>query len=144
VRGTEWELGTWLLGSLGAATFAQFALIDHAAPRALRRDWRGGVTDDAQLWTMLGGVAVAAFALIGGGIAHGSLLAEGAPPEVVRGTMIWFRMAAGAGLGLAAISALCGLASLFLIYTTARRTEYVPGAVEPGGAEAGAAASTAH
>jgi cytochrome c oxidase cbb3-type subunit 1 len=145
VRGTEWDLGTWLLGSLGAATFAHFALFDHAAPRALRRDWRGGVTVDAQLWTMLSGVAVAAFALMGGGIAHGSLLAEGAPAEEIGGTLLWFRMAAGAGLGLAALSAVSALASLFLIYSTARRAEYIRVTAEPtGGAEAAAAPSTPH
>jgi cytochrome c oxidase cbb3-type subunit 1 len=140
VRGTDWELGAWLLGTLGAATFALFAMIDHAAPRALKRDWRGGVTVDAQLWTMLAGVMIAAFALIGGGIAHGSMLAEGADAQEIAATLSWFRMAAGAGLGLAALSALTALASLFLMYTTARRAEYVPVAAEPGGAEAAAAA----
>jgi cytochrome c oxidase cbb3-type subunit 1 len=143
VRGTEWEIGAWLLGTLGAATFALFAMIDHAAPRALKRDWRGGVTVDAQLWAMLAGVVIAAFALIGGGVAHGSMLTEGADAEEITATLSWFRMAAGAGLGLAALSALSALASLFLIYTTARRSEYVPVAAEPGGAEA-AAASAAH
>lgn len=143
VRGTEWELGAWLLGSLGAATFAHFALMDHAAPRALRRDWRGGVTVDAQLWAMFAGAAVAAFALIGGGIAHGSLLTDGAPPEEIQGTMLWFRLTAGAGLGLAAISAVAALASLFLIYTTARHADYVPAPAEPGGAEP-ATAQPAH
>ena len=142
VRGTEWEVGAWLLGSLGAATFAHFALIDHAAPRVLRRDWRGGVTVDAQLWTMMAGVAVAAFALIGGGIAHGSLMVEGAPPEEIDGTLLWFRAAAGAGLGLAGLSTLSALASLFLIYTTAPRAEYLPAPAEPAGADV--APSAAH
>ena len=143
VRGTEWEIGAWLLGSLGAATFAHFAMLDHAAPRALRRDWRGGVTVDAQLWAMLAGVALAAFALIGGGIAHGSLLTEGAPPEEISATMLWFRGAAGAGLGLAALSAVSALASLFLIYATAPRVEYVPASVDSTGADV-ATAPAAH
>jgi cytochrome c oxidase cbb3-type subunit 1 len=139
VRGTEWEIGAWLLGSLGAATFALFAAIDHAAPRALRRDWRHGFTVDAQLWAMLAGAALAAFALIGGGIAHGSLLAEGAAQEDINGTLIWFRAVAGAGLGLAALSAVSALASIFLIYTTARRAEYHP--AEAGGEVAAAPAA---
>ena len=143
VRGTEWELGAWLLGSLGAATFAHFALMDHAAPRALRREWRGGLTVDAQLWAMLAGVAVAAFALIGGGLAHGSLLTEGAAPEEINGTMLWFRAAAGAGLGLAALSALSGLASLFLMYATARRADYMPAPAESTAADT-ATAPAAH
>lgn len=130
VRGTEWRLGVLLLGVLGAATFALLALADHAAPRVLKRDWRGGITVDVQLWAIMVGVTVAGLALIGGGIAHGSLAREGGAPEAMQGVLSWFWMAAGAGLGLAALGGLAAAISLFLIYTTARRAEYVP-AAEP-------------
>jgi cbb3-type cytochrome oxidase subunit 1 len=147
VGGTEWGVGVWLLASLGGATFAFFAMMDHAAPRALRRDWGGGITVDAQMWATLLGVTVAAFALIAGGLAHGSLLAEGAAAEEVDATLSWFRMAAAGGLGLAALGGLAALVSIFLMYTTARRAEYVP-AVEPAAgstsADAPAGAQTAH
>jgi cbb3-type cytochrome oxidase subunit 1 len=133
VRGTEWGMGVWILGLLGAATFAFFALIDHAAPRALRRDWGGGISVDTQLWATLAGAAIAAFALIGGGIAHGSLLAEGAGADEVRATLNWFLMAAGAGLGLVALGGLAALVTLFVMYTTARRAEYVPAVDTPAG-----------
>jgi cytochrome c oxidase cbb3-type subunit I len=143
VRGTEWEMGVWLLGTLGSATFAFFAMLDHAAPRVLRRDWGGSVAVDAQLWAVLVGVIVAAFALIGAGIAHGSLRAEGAAAEEVQGTLSWFLMAAGGGLGLVALGGLAALVALFVMYTTARRAEYVPAVEAPGG-ELPAGAQTAH
>lgn len=143
VRGTEWEMGVWLLGTLGSATFAFFAMLDHAAPRVLRRDWGGSVAVDTQLWATLVGVIVAAFALIGAGIAHGSLRAEGAAAEEVRGTLSWFLMAAGGGLGLVALGGLAALVALFVMYTTARRAEYVPTVEAPGG-ELPAGAQTAH
>jgi cbb3-type cytochrome oxidase subunit 1 len=144
VRGTEWGMGVWLLGMLGSATFALFALVDHAAPRVLRRDWRGGISVDAQLWSTLLGAALAGFALIGGGIAHGSLLAEAAAAEEIDATLSWFRMAAAAGLGLVALGGLAGLVSLFLMYTTARRAEYLPVAESANGGDAPVAAQTAH
>jgi cbb3-type cytochrome oxidase subunit 1 len=126
VRGTEWGMGVWLLGTLGGATFAFYALLDHATPRVLRRDWGGSVAVDAQLWATVAGVALAGFALIGGGIAHGSLLAEGAAAEEVQGTLRWFLIAAGGGLGLVALGGLAAVVTLFVMYTTARRAEYLP------------------
>jgi cbb3-type cytochrome oxidase subunit 1 len=124
VRGTEWMTGVVTLSTLGAATLAFFALADHAAPRLFRRDWAGSVLTDAQLWAGFAGATLGGLALVGAGIVHGSLMREGAPPEEISGTLLWFRLVAAGGLGLAALSAVCMLATLFLIYTTARRAEY--------------------
>jgi cytochrome c oxidase cbb3-type subunit 1 len=143
VRDTEWVMGVWLMGTLGSATFAFFALLDHAEPRVLRRDWGGSVAVDAQLWATLVGAGLASFALIGGGIAHGSLRAEGASAEEIQATLSWFLMAAGAGLGLVALGGLAALVALFVMYTTARRAEYVPAVEAPAG-ELPAGTQTAH
>lgn len=143
VRGTQWSMGVWLFAWLGGATFAHFALADHAAPRLLRRDWRGGPAVDAQLWATLTGVTLAGVSLIGAGIAHGSLIREAAAPEEIQATLTWFYLSAGAGMGLAALGGLCALVAVFLMYTTARRAEYEI-AVESspaGGAAAGAPAA---
>ncbi|HET6379976.1 MAG TPA: cbb3-type cytochrome c oxidase subunit I [candidate division Zixibacteria bacterium] len=126
VRNTEWVSGIWLWASLGTATFASLALVDHAAPRVLRRSWRGGLLTDATLWLTFLGVTVAGLSLMFGGIAHGSLLAEGAPPEEVTATLSWFWYGAFSGLGLIALGGLAALVNLFVMYTTARRAEYVP------------------
>jgi cytochrome c oxidase cbb3-type subunit 1 len=125
VRGTEWGTGVWLFGSLGTATFAAFALLDHAAPRLLRRDWRGSPLTDGQLWAGFAGATIAGLALMGGGIAHGSLLAQHAPGDEVTGTLRWFLMVAAGGMSLAALSAAALLATLFVMYTTARKASYV-------------------
>ena len=124
VHGTEWTTGVAIFSTLGAATFAFFALADHAAPRLFRRDWAGSLLTDAQLWAGFTGATLGGLALIGAGIVHGSLMREGAPPEQVSGTLLWFRLVAAGGLGLAALGAVCVLGTLFLIYTTARRAEY--------------------
>jgi cytochrome c oxidase cbb3-type subunit 1 len=142
VNGTEWLPGVWLFSALGSATFALFAVVDHVAPRALRRDWAGGVTVDAQLWATFVGAGLAGLALMAGGIAHGSLLAQGAAPDEIQSTMTWFWLVAGAGLGLAAVGGLAALVSLFLLYTTARRAEYVVATESvPGSAPAGVPAA---
>jgi cbb3-type cytochrome oxidase subunit 1 len=120
---------------LGAGTFAFFAFAEHAAPRMFRRDWAGTLLTDAQLWATLAGTVLAAFALIGAGIAHGSLMAQGAPADQVNGTLIWFRLVAAGGLGLASLGGVCLVGTLFLMYTTARRAEY---------AQADAVAATGH
>jgi cytochrome c oxidase cbb3-type subunit 1 len=125
VRGTEWETGVWIFASLGTATFAAFALLDHAAPRLLRRDWGGSLLTDAQLWSGFAGAAIAGLALMAGGLAHGSLLAKHAPGDEITGTVRWFLMVAGGGLSLAALSAASLLVYLFVMYTTARKTSYV-------------------
>jgi cytochrome c oxidase cbb3-type subunit 1 len=124
VHGTEWATGATLFGTLGAATFAFFAFADHGAPRMLRRDWADTPLTDAQMWSTLAGTAVAGLALIGAGIAHGTLLAQGAPGDQVNGTLAWFRLVAAGGLGLAALGGVCLVGTLFLMYTTARRAEY--------------------
>jgi cbb3-type cytochrome oxidase subunit 1 len=136
-------MGVWLLGQLGSATFAFFAILDHAAPRVLRRDWGGSIAVDTQLWSTLAGVVLCCFALIGAGIAHGSLRAGGAPAEEVQATLSWFLMVAGAGLGLVALGGLAALVALFVMYTTARRAEYVPNP-EASAGELPAGAQTAH
>jgi cbb3-type cytochrome oxidase subunit 1 len=124
VHGTEWGVGAFLLGTLGAATFAFYAFAEHAAPRMFRRDWAGTPLTDAQLWATFAGTAMAGLALIGAGIAHGSLMAQGAPGDQVSGTLVWFRLVAAGGLGLASLGGICLVGTLFLMYTTARRAEY--------------------
>jgi cytochrome c oxidase cbb3-type subunit I len=124
VRGTEWATGPIIIATLGAATFAHFAFADHAAPRLLRRDWGDTILTDLQLWATFVGAATAGLSLVAAGIVHGSLLAEGAAPDQVNGTLTWFRYAASAGLALASLGALAAMVSLFLMYTTARRAEY--------------------
>jgi len=143
VGGTEWPMGVWLFATLGSATFALFAVVDHAAPRVLRRDWGGTWVSDIQLWATLVGAAVAGLALMAGGIAHGSLIAQAAAADEIQSTMTWFWLMAGAGLGLAALGGLAGLVYLFLMYTTARRAEYAVAAGSPA-ANAPAGASAAH
>jgi cytochrome c oxidase cbb3-type subunit I len=124
VRGTEWSMGVWLFGSLGTATFASYALIDHATPRLFRRDWGGTILTDAQLWATFAGTTLGGLALIGAGIAHGSLLAQAAPVAEITGTLRWFLMAAGAGISLIALGSAALLGALFLMYTTARKATY--------------------
>ncbi|HYN63875.1 MAG TPA: cbb3-type cytochrome c oxidase subunit I [Candidatus Limnocylindrales bacterium] len=124
VHGTEWMTGVMIFSAMGAATFAFFAFIDHAAPRMFRRDWADTVLTEAQLWAGFAGATLGGLALIGAGIAHGSLMRDGAPPDQLSGTLLWFRLVAAGGLGLTALGAVCVLGTLFLMYTTARRAEY--------------------
>ena len=81
VGGTDWERGAWLWATYGTFTFAAFALADHAVPRILRRAWGGGFLPAAQLWLAFGGVTLAGLALMGGGMAEGSLRAQGTAPD---------------------------------------------------------------
>jgi cytochrome c oxidase cbb3-type subunit 1 len=147
VRPTEWPIGAWIFATLGAATFAFYALVDHAAPRALRRSWPGNFLDHAQMWLTLTGATLAGSALMAGGLAHGSLLREAASLDEVTATLSWFRLVAAGGLGLALLGGLAALVDLFLMYTTARRAEFVPvgGSDVPGAplAPAGPAAPAA-
>jgi cbb3-type cytochrome oxidase subunit 1 len=135
VRGTEWQAGASLFGTLGAATFAFLALADHAAPRMFRRDWKGSLLDDGQLWATFAGAAMAGLALLGAGIVHGSLMLDGEAPEAIGGTLLWFRLVAAGGLGLASLGGVCLVLSLFLMYTTARRADYSAIDVAPAAAE---------
>jgi hypothetical protein len=101
----------------------------------LRRDWGGSLLDDATLWATFAGAAMASLALVGAGIVHGSLILDGAQPDEVSGTLLWFRLVAAGGLGLASLGAVCLLATLFLMYTTARRADYTAVDVAPAAAE---------
>jgi cytochrome c oxidase cbb3-type subunit 1 len=124
VGSTEWGVGVELFGLLGTVTFAFLALGDHAFPRLLRRDWGGTLLAEATLWSGFAGAALAGLALIAGGIAHGSLLAQGAPADEVSGLLFWFRLVLGAGLGLSALAAAIVALNVFLMYTSGRRADY--------------------
>jgi len=125
VGGTQWVVGVRLFALLGTTTLAFLALADHAFPRLLRRDWSGTLLAEATLWATFTGAALAGLALIAGGIAQGSLLLDGATAEAIAGTLFWFRLAMGAGLGLVALAALTVTLNVFLMYTSARRADYV-------------------
>jgi cbb3-type cytochrome oxidase subunit 1 len=125
VGGTQWVVGVRLFALLGTTTLAFLALADHAFPRLLRRDWSGTLLAEATLWATFSGAALAGLALIAGGIAQGSLLLDGATAEAIGNTLFWFRLALGAGLGLVALAALTATLNVFLMYTGARRADYV-------------------
>ena len=134
VARTEWAVGVQLFAFLGTATLAFLALADHAFPRLLRRDWSSGMLAEASLWAGFAGAAVAGLALIAGGIAHGSLLIQGAPGDEISGTLFWFRLVLGAGFGLVALAAAGAALNVFLMYTGAPRAEYaVVGETAPAG-----------
>jgi cytochrome c oxidase cbb3-type subunit 1 len=122
---TEWGIGVRLFALLGTATLSLLALADHAFPRILRRDWPDTLLSEATLWAAFAGAAIAGLALVFGGIAHGSLLMDGAPLEEIDGTVFWFRLVLGAGIGLSALAALLAAVNVFLMYTSARPAEYV-------------------
>lgn len=131
---TGWSIGSWLFLTGGGATFAWFATADHGLPRLLRRDWRGSPLTDIQLWATFGGVTIAGLALMAGGLAEGSLRAGAAPLEEIRGTLLWFDIAAALGFALTALGALAFMLDLFLHYTSGRRAEYAvaPTETSPG------------
>ena len=127
--GTDWALGVALLGMLGAATFAFYALADHAFPRTLRRAWSSTLLVQAQLWATFLGITLASLAMIGGGLVQGSLLAQGGTPGQLDLVLLTFRLAAAAGLGLVALGGLILLVNVFVLYTEGRPAEVVlPGA----------------
>jgi len=121
---TEWGVGVQLLALLGTATAAFLALADHAFPRLLRRDWGGTLLAEATLWAAFAGAGLAGLALISGGVAHGSLLAQGAPADEISGLVFWFRLVLGAGIGLSALAAAVVALNVFLMYTSARPADY--------------------
>lgn len=125
VGGTEWERGVFIWAAYGAFTFAALGFVEHALPRLLRRTWGGGLLAGAQLWPMFGGVTIAGLALVGAGLAEGSLRAGGFPPEEVTAAIVPYLAGAFAGIGLAALGGLASLANLFLAYTSAEPVEYV-------------------
>jgi cbb3-type cytochrome oxidase subunit 1 len=121
---TQWAVGVQLFALLGTATLAFLAVVDHAFPRLLRRDWGGTLLAEATLWAAFAGAALAGLALISGGVAHGSLLAQAATAEEIDGLVFWFRLALGAGIGLSALAAAIVALNAFLMYTSGRRAEY--------------------
>jgi cytochrome c oxidase cbb3-type subunit 1 len=124
VGGTGWERGAFLWSAYGTFTFAAFALAEHALPRMLRRAWGGGFLSGAQLWLTFAGVTVAGLALMGGGLAEGSLLAAGTAPDAVDQGVFIYRAIAFLGLGMVALAGLAFLTNLFLMYTSGERVEY--------------------
>lgn len=127
---TDWERGTFVWATYGAFTLAAFALADHALPRVLRRDWSGGLLAAGMLWLTFGGATIAGLALMGGGLAEGSLRAQGTAPGDVAAGLLAYRAIALGGLGLIALGGLAFVANLFLMYTGGRPAEYVaPGTV---------------
>lgn len=124
VGATEWGVGVRLFAFLGTASLAFLALADHAFPRLLKRDWGGNLVTEATLWAGFAGAALSGLALVAGGIVHGSLVRDGATADQVDGLLFWFRLVAGAGIGLVALAALLAVLNLFLMYTGARRADY--------------------
>ncbi|MDQ2933443.1 MAG: cbb3-type cytochrome c oxidase subunit I [Chloroflexota bacterium] len=122
---TEWINGAFIYATLGAYTFAMLSFAEYSLPRLLRREWGGGFLSGAELWTGFAGATIAGLALIGGGLAQGSLLTQSAAPDQIDATLLPFRVAAAGGLGLWALAGLALLVSLFLMYTSARSAQYV-------------------
>ena len=134
VGATEWLNGIFVYAALGAYSFAMYAVAEHALPRLLRRQWGGGFMSGVQLWAGFGGAVIAALALMAAGLAEGSLIAQATDPQEVAFTLLPFRAAAAAGLGLVALGGLALLGNLFLMYTSARPSDYVlPTATVPAG-----------
>jgi hypothetical protein len=78
---------------------------------------------------------IAGLALIFGGVAHGSLLAQAAPADQVNGLVFWFRLVVGAGLSLSALAAAIVALNVFLMYTAGRPAEYaIPSDAAPAAA----------
>ena len=124
VGGTDWERGAFVWAAFGAFTFAAFALADHALPRILRRAWSGGLLAGAELWLAFGGATIAGLALMGGGMAEGSLLAQGTAPEAIIEGLLVYRAAALLGFGMVALAGLAFGVNLFLMYTAGEPAEY--------------------
>jgi cbb3-type cytochrome oxidase subunit 1 len=128
VAGTEWERGVFLWAAYGAFSLAALGLMEHAAPRILRRSWGPGVLSGATLWLAFGGVAIGGVALMGAGLAEGALLASGAAAEEIAAALLPYRVAGFLGFGLVALAGLTTLVNLFLMYTSGEPADYtVPG-----------------
>jgi cbb3-type cytochrome oxidase subunit 1 len=122
---TDWGAGLFIWSSFGAFTFAAFALGDHAVPRMLKRAWVENMAAAAQLWLVFAGATIAGLALMGSGLAEGSLIATHTPPDEVRAALFIYRIVAFGAFGLVALGGLAMLTNLFMIYTTAEPVEYV-------------------
>ena len=97
-------------------------------PRIHRRAWGGGALAGAQLWLAFAGVTFSGVALMGGGLAEGSLRAAGGAPDAVASSLLLYRVPAFLFFALVALAALAMLANLFLLYTSAEPVEYaLPG-----------------
>jgi cbb3-type cytochrome oxidase subunit 1 len=135
VGGTEWENGAFIWVAYGTFTFAAFALADHAIPRVLRRAWGGTFLTNAQLWLGFAGATLAGVALMGAGLAEGSMLVQPGSAPAEDPSLIVYRGFALAAFGLVALSGLAMLANLFLMYTSAQPIAYVaPGTPAAAGA----------
>jgi cytochrome c oxidase cbb3-type subunit I len=129
---TDWPVGVFAWSAFGAFTFAAFALIDHAAPRIMKRAWGGGLASAAVLWLTFGGATITGVALMGSGMAEGSLALTHTPTEEVRAALFIYRVVAFGAFGLVALGSLALVTNLFMIYTTAEPVEYVlPGQPAP-------------
>lgn len=122
---TDWQVGVWMWAMYGTFTLAAFAFAEHALPRMLRRAWGGGFLAGAMLWLAFGGTTLAGLALMGGGLAEGSLLAQGTAADALGGELLIYRGIAFASFGLVALAGLALLLDVFLAYTTAEPIEYV-------------------
>lgn len=128
INGTDWERGVFIWAAYGAFSLAALGLLEHAAPRILRRTWGPGALTSATLWLTFGGAAIGGVALMGAGLAEGSLLAAGTAPEEVAAALLPYRVAGFLGFGLVALAGLSTLVNLFMIYTSAEPADYsVPG-----------------
>ncbi len=134
VAATEWTAGLFVWAMYGAFSLAALAFAEYAVPRALRRAWDGRFLSGAQLWLTFGGAALAGIALMGAGLAEGSLIAQGAAPDAIDAELIVYRAAALASFGLVPLAGLALLTSLFLAYTTAEPVEYAPMQAAPAAA----------
>jgi cytochrome c oxidase cbb3-type subunit 1 len=128
---TEWVAGAFIYATLGAYSLAMLSFSEYALPRLLRREWGGGLLSVAELWTAFAGAAIAGLALMGAGLAQGSLFTQSAPADQIDATLLPLRMAAAAGLGLWAVAGLALLGTLFLMYTSGRPASYAVPQAQP-------------
>jgi cytochrome c oxidase cbb3-type subunit I len=124
VAGTDWETGVFVWLAYGAFSLAALALLEHAMPRMLRRAWGGSFLSSATLWLVFGGATLSGLALMGGGLAEGSLIAQGVAPDTLDSELLVYRAAAVASFGLIALGGLASVVNLFLMYTSAEPITY--------------------
>jgi cytochrome c oxidase cbb3-type subunit 1 len=123
VGGTDWETGLFVWAMYGSFTLAAFAIAEHALPRIMRRAWSNPLLSGAQLWLAFGGATIAGLALMGGGIAEGSLIAQGATADTIEPVLVVYRAIAFAGFGLVAVAGLAMVVNTFLMYTSGEPVE---------------------
>ncbi len=121
---TDWSRGLFLWAAFGTFSFAAFAMAEHAVPRIMRRAWGGGFLSGAQMWLAFGGVTIAGLALMGGGLAEGSFMAQGTPPDEIASGVLVYRAVAFLGFGMVALAGVAHIVNLFLMYTSGRRADY--------------------